>query len=217
MELLGLAAFLAPEPIPLCLFSDHAELLGEPLRSVAAGPDALADTLGTLVGYSLARRSPDDFQVHRLVQLVIREQLSPEQHEATAERAMALLAAASPGDPEGPAGWPAYAALAPHVLAGPLGDHSHAVRKLVLDTIGYLQAHGDSRGSRAVSERLLDRWRSVLGPDHPDTLTAACSLALALFSVGEADPARALGQDILQRCRRALGPCPVPSSVEARN
>jgi hypothetical protein len=50
VQLLQLAAFLAPEPIPLCLFSDHAELLEEPLRSIAADPDALADTVGALVG-----------------------------------------------------------------------------------------------------------------------------------------------------------------------
>src|SRR3712207_684616 len=67
VQLLQLAAHLAPEPIPLTLFGDHPELLDEPLRSAAADPDALADTVGALVGYSLARRSPDGFQVHRLV------------------------------------------------------------------------------------------------------------------------------------------------------
>jgi hypothetical protein len=66
VQLLELAAFLAPEPIPLALFGEHAELLDEPLRATAAEPDALADTVGALVGYSLARRHPDGFQVHRL-------------------------------------------------------------------------------------------------------------------------------------------------------
>src|SRR4051812_33241742 len=56
VQLLELAAFLAPEPIPLSLIHDHAALLGEPLRTAAADPDALADALGALVGYSLARR-----------------------------------------------------------------------------------------------------------------------------------------------------------------
>src|SRR4051794_37303772 len=56
VQLLQLAAFLAPEPTPLRLFSEHADLLDEPLRSTATDPDVLADTLGTLVGYSLARR-----------------------------------------------------------------------------------------------------------------------------------------------------------------
>jgi hypothetical protein len=206
VQLLELAAFLAPEPIPLCLFGQHAGLLDEPLRTVAADPDSLADTVGALVGYSLARRSPDGFQVHRLVQAVIRHRLPPDRQQATAERVVALLAAASPGTPDDPAGWAGYAALAPHVLAtAPLSDSSPAARHLALDITRYLQAHGDNSGSRAVAEQLLARWRASLGPDHPDTLTAASRLTRARVSLGEAEPARALGGDTLRRCRRVLG------------
>jgi hypothetical protein len=206
VQLLELAAFLAPEPIPLTLMSGHADLFGEPLHTTAADPDALADTVGVLVGYSLARRSSDGFQVHRLVQAVIRHRLSPERQQVTAQQVVELLAAASPGDPDDPVSWAGYARLAPHVLAvGPLGDPSSASRRLVLDTIRYLLVHGDSSGSRAVCDPLFDRWRSVFGPDHPDTLTAEGSLTLALFSLGEAEPARVLGEDTLQRCRRVLG------------
>jgi TIR domain-containing protein/NB-ARC domain-containing protein/tetratricopeptide repeat protein len=205
VQLLELGAFLAPEPIPLCLFSQHADLLDEPLRT-ATDPDALADTVGALVGYSLARRSADGFQVHRLVAAVVRHRLPADRQQATAERVVALLAAATPGDPDAPANWPAYAQLVPHVLAaGPLADLSPAGRQLLLHTIGYLRAHGDSSGSRAIGEALLERWRAVLGPDHPDTLAAATSRAFAQFSLGEAAAACELGEDTLQRCRRVLG------------
>jgi hypothetical protein len=140
------------------------------------------------------------------VQAVIRHQLPPDRQQVTAQRVVALLAAAAPGDPEDPVSRDGYAQLAPHVLAtNPLGDSSFAGRHLILDTLRYLQAHGDSSGSRAVSEQLLDRWRSILGPDHPDTLTAAASLTLALDQLGEAEPARALSEDTLQRARRVLG------------
>jgi hypothetical protein len=46
----------------------------------------------------------------------------------------------------------------------------------------------------------------VLGPDHVRTLWAAAALTLALISAGEEEPARTLGEDTLQRCRRVLGP-----------
>jgi hypothetical protein len=185
----------------------HPELLDEPLRTTAADPDALADTVGALVGYSLARRAPDGFELHRLVQSVIRHRLPADRQRATAQQVVSALAAAAPGDPEDPASWDAYAQLAPHVLAtAPLGDSSSDGRHLVLDTIRYRQAKGDSSGSRAVSAQLLDRWREVLGPDHPDTLTAASTLVFALVQLGEMEPARALGEDTLQRCRRVLGP-----------
>jgi hypothetical protein len=204
VQLLQLAAFLAPDPIPVALFSDCADLLDEPLRTTAADPDALIDTVGALVGYSLARRSADGFQVHRLVAAVIRHQLGPERQHATAQRVVALLAAATPGDPEDPASWAGYA---PHILAtAPLGDHNPASRRLVLDTTRYLQAHGDSHAGRAVCAPLLDRWRAILGPEHLHTLAAASSLTIALISVGEAEAARALGEDTLQRSRRVLGP-----------
>jgi hypothetical protein len=207
VQLLEVAAFLAPEPIPLTLFSNHADLLDEPLGVTTADPDALADAVGALVGYSLARRHPDGFQLHRLVQAVIRHQLPAKRQQATAERVVALLAAASPGDPEDPVSWAAYAGLVPHVLAtAPLCDHSPATRQLVLDTTRYLHAHGDSRGSRAVCKPPLDRWRALLGPDHPDTLAAASILALALVTLGEEESARPMCEDNLQRCRRVLGP-----------
>ncbi|WP_448617741.1 FxSxx-COOH system tetratricopeptide repeat protein [Geodermatophilus sp. URMC 65] len=206
VQLLELAAFLAPEPIPLCLLIGHPELLDQPLRGIAADPDALADTVGALVGYSLARRSPDGFQLHRLVQTVIRQQLPPDRQQADEQEVVALLAAASPGDPEDSASWAGYAALAPHVLAtAPLTDHAPASRRLVFDTIHYLQSHGDSHASRAVCEPLLDRWRVNLGPDHPDTLTVANRLALALLAAGQVASGHALAQDTLQRCRRAHG------------
>ncbi|WP_308123724.1 FxSxx-COOH system tetratricopeptide repeat protein [Modestobacter marinus] len=207
VQLLELAAFLAPEPIPLSLFNGHADLLDEPLQTTAADPDALADTVGALVGYSLARRHPDGFQVHRLVQAVIRYRLPPDRQQTTAERVLALLTAASPRDPEDPINQAAYAELTPHVLTtAPLGDHSPTSRQLVLDTSRYLQGLGDSRATRSVAEPLLDRWRSILGPDHPDTLTAASGLTLALVQLGEAERARALGEDTLQRSRRVLSP-----------
>ena len=38
------------------------------------------------------------------------------------------------------------------------------------------------------------------------TLNAAAVLTLALVALGDAEPARALGEDTVERCRRVLGP-----------
>ena len=204
--LLELAAFLAPEPIPLFLFGDHPEVLDEPLRATAADPDALADTVGALVGYSLARRHPGGFQIHRLLQAVIAQRLHPDRQRSAVRQVLALLAEAHPGNPEDPATWPVYGELAPHALAtAPQADDSPASRPVVLDIARYLHARGDSQGSRAVSEPLLDRWRSILDPDHPDALAAGSTAALALCGTGEAAAAHDLGEEILRRGRRVLG------------
>ena len=136
VRLLELAAFLAPEPIPLDLFAGHPELLGEPLAAVARDPDELSDAVGALVGYSLARRHRSAFQVHRLLQAVVRNRLPADRQRDTAAEVLGLLVAAAPGDPEDPLGWAGYARLAPHVLAtAPSGDPVPAARGLVLDTV----------------------------------------------------------------------------------
>jgi hypothetical protein len=207
VPLLQLASFLGPEPIPLRLFTDHPELLDEPLRTTAADEDTFADAVGAVVGFSLARRLPGSMQLHRLVQAAIRQQLPPDRQQAVTDRVLALLAAAHPGNPTDPASWDTYARLAPHVLAtSPLGDDHADSRQLMLGTIDYLSIRGDSRTSRLLAQELLDRWRRGLGPDHPDTLTMAAALAFALARMGQAEQARTLGQDTLERCRRVLGP-----------
>jgi DNA-binding SARP family transcriptional activator len=207
VPLLELAAFLAPEPIPLRLFTAHPELLEEPLRMAAADPDAFDDVLGAVVGLSLARRQPDSFQLHRLVQAIIRQQRPPAQQQTTADQILTLLAAAHPGSPNDPASWSAYAQLAPHVLAAsPLGDDRADSRRLMLSTVDYLNTRGHSQTSRLIAQALLDRWRDHLGPAHPDTLRLATVLTFALAWLGEYEQARALGQDTLARCRQVLGP-----------
>ena len=70
--LLELCAYLAPEPIPLDLFSLHADLLPEPLSSAATNELVFNEVIGTLVDYSLAKRTQTGLQLHRLVQGVIR-------------------------------------------------------------------------------------------------------------------------------------------------
>ena len=44
-----------------------------------------------------------------------------------------------------------------------------------------------------------------MGQDHPDTLRSAIQLALDLNALGEAEAARNLAQDTLDRQRRILG------------
>ena len=72
VQVLDICAYLAPEPIPLDLFTTHPELLPEPLSAAASDPLAFSDALAVVTDYSLAKRSPSTIQLHRLVQAVIR-------------------------------------------------------------------------------------------------------------------------------------------------
>lgn len=207
VALLQVAAFLAAEPIPFSMFADHPNQLQEPLRgTAAAGLDAVADIVGIVVGYSLVHRYHDSFQLHRLVQNVIRDQLPADTKRAVVDQVVALLAATDPGDPNDPGSWPAYATLAPHVLvAGGLGDHRAGARRLMLAIVEYLNARGDTRASRRIGEELFHRWTKVLGADHPDTITVAANLTSALTWLAQHDQARTLSHDILTRSKKVLG------------
>ena len=208
VELLEVGAFLAPEAIPLSWFTAHPELLTNSLKqSATAGPDVLSDAVGAAVALSLVARRRDSFQMHRLVQAVVRHRLSADRGRELGKLAVALLSAEHPGDPHDPAHWPAYLRLAPHVLAtGHLGDQDVAGRALMLDTVQYLTARGETRASRVIAEELLTRWRRVLGPEHPATLTLASILTGALAWLGEGRRACELGQETLDQCRSTLGP-----------
>lgn len=72
VQLLELCAYLAPERIPLDLFSAHPGLLPEPLAEAAADELAFNEAIGILVDYSLVKRTAAGLQIHRLLQGAIR-------------------------------------------------------------------------------------------------------------------------------------------------
>jgi len=72
-------------------------------------------------------------------------------------------------------------------------------------------ARSPTSSTRATQPGLLalelhDRWQRVLGPDHPDTLTAAAYLTAALIYLGKHEQAHVVGEDALRRARPVLGP-----------
>jgi hypothetical protein len=78
IQLLEICSYLAPEPVPLDLFTDHADLLPEPLSAVAADKVAFGETIAVLVDYSVAKRTRAGLQIHRLIQAAARAR-----HDAT--------------------------------------------------------------------------------------------------------------------------------------
>ena len=137
VQLLDVCAYLAPEPIPLDLFTAHADLLPEPLSSAAADPLAFGDAIAVLVDYSLAKRTPAGLQLHRLVQAAIRARDSSPARPAATRQESSRWLTGRPGRRwirwrwrwgccaptrqheimGAPQDWPRWAVLLPHVLA----------------------------------------------------------------------------------------------------
>ncbi|GGV76688.1 hypothetical protein GCM10015535_08990 [Streptomyces gelaticus] len=112
MRLLELCALLAPEPIPLDLFSST-----ETLNAAVADPVAWDTTVGALAGLGLARRGASSLVLHRLVQAAIRAAMPDDvRTDARVKLCRALLAAVPHdihGDPDARSRWQE---LLPHAL-----------------------------------------------------------------------------------------------------
>jgi class 3 adenylate cyclase len=211
LQLLSLAAELAPEPIPLTLFTTHPDLLPEPLAGAAADPLRMTDLTGLLRRHALARTGPDSVQLHRLVQLLLRTHAAGQSVGDPRQTAARLLHAAAPEDVwSNPAAWPTWRQLLPHVLdlTGP--DRSIAGIEddawwLLDHAATYLQTRGEPRTAHPLIQRAYQLARRRHGADHPDTLTSAHNLARGLWELGEHAAAHELNRDTLDRCRRVLG------------
>jgi DNA-binding SARP family transcriptional activator len=210
LQLLTLAAYLAPEPIPLTLFTTHPAYLPEPLATATGDPLAFTALARLLRQYGLARVEPATLTLHRLLAAILRTH--PHQQQDLTTLAARLLRAAVPDDDPwaNPLTWPAWRQLLPHVLVA-TDPHRNLTGveedvAWLLDRAGvYVYTRGEPTPARALYERAQDLRRSMLGDDHPDTLQSASNLAISLWALGQHERAHQLGEDTLTRCRRVLG------------
>jgi len=214
VQLLGLCAWLAPEPIPLDLFTDHPEDLPTPLGDVVGDALAFAETVGALVDYSLARRIDAGLLLHRLVQAVIR-QPGPAQpadpHQLPV--VLGLLRAELPAKiSTAPQNWPRWQQLLPHVLAATAHhDDTHptaaSTTSWLLDRAAiYQHTHGQPATARPLLERALHIRETTYGPDHPHVATTLSNLARVLRDLGEPATARPLLERALHIRETTYGP-----------
>jgi hypothetical protein len=181
VDLLGVCAYLAAEPIPLELFTAHRDLLPEPLADAAADPLAFTETVGALVDYSLARRTDAGLLLHRLIREVSRTHLTGQATSLSA--ALRLLHAELPTElMDAPKNWPARRQLPPHVLAATTHHDDTDITNTdqtswLLDRAAtYLQVHAQPAAARPLAERALRIGEAVHGPDHPAVATLRANL-----------------------------------------
>jgi len=214
VQLLELCAWLAPEPVPLDLFTAHSSLLPEPLATAAADPVTFNDALGALADYSLARRTEGTVVMHRLIQDVTRHRTSG--HSAAAEdqpleTVLALLRTDLPGDVRAtPESWPRWRALLPSVLAA-TGHHPGTAGEgptaWLLTRAGiYLSSQGRYTEALPLHQRALRIREAALGPDHPDVAADLNYVGQALSALGRSAEALPLQQRALRIDEAALGP-----------
>jgi tetratricopeptide (TPR) repeat protein len=215
-ELLELCAYLAPEAIPLDLFTTHPEQL-PPLLAAAVG-DSLqwADTLGILVEYSLVRRGERAISLHRVLQTALRQRTVATPAETVHHDRVAviveLLRADLPDEIIGaPQHWPRWRQLLAHVLAATDHDdtastYPQASAWLLGQAATYLRALGQPATAQPLYERALRITETAYGPEHPHVATMLNNLGLALRDLGKPDQAKPLYERALRITETAYGP-----------
>jgi tetratricopeptide (TPR) repeat protein len=212
VALLTLASFLAPDDLPQQLLTAHPGVLPEPLASLARNRLALADAFAALRRYSLVAVKSDVLTMHRLVQLVTRQALVPDEQQQWATVAVRLVLADFPEEAGDDAvNWPKAAQLLIHALtvtsrpAAADGDPEATVT--LLNRMGdYLWGQAQYDRARKLLEKAIDLAENRLGPNHLQTAQGLHNLAHVLSAQGNLDDARTLHERALAIRETQLGP-----------
>ncbi|MEU8790633.1 FxSxx-COOH system tetratricopeptide repeat protein [Streptomyces sp. NPDC048643] len=213
VRLLQLCAFLAAEPI-----SSHLLYSKEMIDALRPYDPALQESLllGRVIReigrFALAKvdQVSNSIQVHRLVQAVIRSQLTEEEQRQARHVVHTVLAGCRPDGDEpidDPETWPRFGVIWPHLAASDARNCTDsATRRLLIDRVRYLWKRGEFPGAQALAEELLAHWEPILGEDDVQFLYLRCQLGNVLRSQGRYVEARDINTALLERQQRVLGP-----------
>ena len=206
-----------------------AGVLAKRRRRPEVNAELVDGALGRLAERSLLAVSVDGRTVtaHPVVMQIVRDRLSRQGHLVAACRAAASVldgrAAALAGSPDRAAIRDILvqvAALRENV-AGSAAEADDELARTLLSlqfwALYDLNELGDSTSQAiAIGKPLVADSQRVLGPDHPDTLTAQNNLAVAYQQADRAAEAIPLFERTLEALQRRLGP-EHPDAVTARN
>ncbi|MFG2952141.1 FxSxx-COOH system tetratricopeptide repeat protein [Streptomyces sp. NPDC048291] len=198
LQLLQVCSFFAPEPISRSLFNNSRSTIAPELDEALRHPIRLGRAIREINVYALARieHRHDTIQLHRLVQAVLVNRMSPQQQAEMRHGAHLLLADANPNGPGSRELWPRYQQLLPHIVVSRAVEcDSPWVRGLIRDVVEFLSIWGDFDGAVSMAREALQVWTGKFGAEDQQTLEMAKWLAFLLRRVGEYEEAA----DMMQR------------------
>jgi tetratricopeptide (TPR) repeat protein len=213
-ELLQRCAFFGPEPIPLSMLKQGGGRLVGPLGDYDEYEEQIAfgRAIRELGRYALVR--VDNFtktlQVHRLIQRLLREDMTPETAETMQHEVHLMLAHDDPAtDDDDPANqelWPKYRELLTQANASDLVDCAdRRSRRLVRHLVQFTFFIGELDAADRLSKRALERWTEQSGPRDRDVLILSGSRANLLWTRGDYEEAYELRRSTLDRMREVFG------------
>ncbi|WP_431989277.1 FxSxx-COOH system tetratricopeptide repeat protein [Streptomyces albogriseolus] len=210
LRLLQLCSYFAPDPISRQILSGpgYTTIFPE-LDAALNDPMKLARAIREINRYSLARidHRTNSIEMHRLVQHVLINRMSPEEQNRMREGAHALMAAADPRTPTDPESWPRYAELYTHVIAsGGVTSEQPWMRQLVMNIAKYLYYWGDHDVSLDFSETAWNTWVERFGEEDVQTLLMGRWLVFVYLMVGRHTDASTLVEHIRSVHERVSAP-----------
>jgi class 3 adenylate cyclase/tetratricopeptide (TPR) repeat protein len=212
-DALRISAFLAPDAIPVDMFSKGADALGGPIAEALSDADDLAVTelMRPLARYSLIRMEAKSrsFGVHRLVQEIVRAEIEESRRKAFVERAVGALNATFPDVAFET--WMTCERLVAHVAwIGDWVDFYDVISEAANRVFCLAGRYYIERGRYAEAKILVDRALSVgeraLGPEHPAVALTINTLAILSFNLGANEEAQQWHERALAIRERTLGP-----------
>jgi len=208
LELLRCCAFFGAEPIPRDIFRCGLQETGSELGALLAEPIVLAKVMRDIARFALATIDPAarTIQVHRLIQALLRDELTPAEQDRFRHEVHLLLASAAPADPYDETKWSRYAELVAHITPPRVsGCQDPRVRAFAINVVRYLYRSADYSSARTFAERFAKQWVADSGEEHPDVLTLRRYLGNVLRDQGEYAAAEGVVGPALQCARRVLG------------
>ena len=211
VRLLQILAFCSPGPISMTLlYGDEMNKILLPFDEALREKRVLGQVIGDISRLALVRidQARNCLQIHRLVQAVIRSQMTADEQLIAIHEVHQILVGARPrrGETDDPANWAAYDLIWAHLgpsRAEECDDPS--IRQLLIDWVRYQWKVGEYEASLSLARRLEKLWKNQLGSDHQQTLRLQSQIANVLRSQGRFGEARHLDTHVLQRQRAVLG------------
>jgi tetratricopeptide (TPR) repeat protein len=208
LELLRCCAFFGPEPIPRNIFRRGAQPTGSPVSQVISNPILMSSAIRELGRYALVTLDGSSVSVHRLIQALLRDELSAEQRAGYRREAHLILAGAAPENPDDARSWSRFAELLPHVNSESTElpkSREPAVRDLARSLMRYLHQKGDYASGIVLCERFVDQWAKDSGPESSDVLRAQRHLGNILRLLGRYPESYKVTDEAFTSCRALLG------------
>ncbi len=210
-EWLRFCAFLAPDAIPEELFTESAAEQGEIIEPGASDLSSLNTSIRELLKYSLVHRDPENntLSVHRLVQEVLKDQMSDEIRHLRAERAVRAVSSVFPF-PE----FSKWDVCRRYILQAQICYDLIEQYNLLfteaaelLNRVGYyLWQRGEYTQVESLHKRALTINENVLGTNDTGTATSLVHLGFFYREQGKYEQAEPLYQRTLAIDEKTYGP-----------